>query len=70
MTPKNDPEEVRVAQVRQLFTARYTNEKRTGNDVFAFFGWLQGHFPHLLPKPAHGDPYQYLKSDLNGLFTD
>jgi len=71
MKAKNDPEAVRVAQVRQLFTARYPNDKpRTGNDVVAFFGWLDGHRPELLPRPKHGDPYQYLKGDLSGLYSD
>ena len=63
-------EKLRVARVRQLFTARYPNAKRTGNDAFAFFGWLEGHYPELLPKPAHGDPYQFLKGDLQGLYED
>jgi hypothetical protein len=67
---RNDPEAIRVAQVRQLFTTRYPNENRTGNDAFAFFGWLDGHRPELLPKSKHGDPYQYLKVDLSGLYTD
>lgn len=67
---KNDPEAVRIAQVRQLFKAHYPNEERTGNDVFAFFGWLEGHRPKLFPKPKQGDPYQFLKTDLNGLYKD
>jgi hypothetical protein len=67
---KEDTEQLRVARVRQLFAARYPHEKRTGNDVFAFFGWLEGHHPELLPKPAHGDPYQFLKSDLHELYKD
>jgi len=68
---KKDTEQLRVARVRQLFTTHYPDlEKRNGNDVFAFFGWLQGHYPELLPQPAHGDPYQFLKSDLHGLYKD
>ena len=36
--------------------------------VFAFFGWLAGHYPHLLPREKQGDPYQQLQSELNGLY--
>jgi hypothetical protein len=63
---KNDPEAVRVAQVRQLFMAG--SYSRTGNGVFVFFGWLDTNRPELLPSRKHGDPYQSLKSDLSGLY--
>jgi hypothetical protein len=65
---KNDPGAVRRAQVRQLFMAStYT---RTGTGVLIFFGWLQQNRPGLLSSAPHGDPYQYLKGDLAGLYTD
>ena len=60
-------EGVRRVRVRQLFTARYPNEPTT-NEVSAFFGWLAGHYPHLVPREKQGDPYQQLQSDLQGLF--
>ena len=60
-------EGVRRVRVRQLFLAHYPN-KPTANDVFIFFGWLAGHYPHLLPREKQGDPYQHLKSDLHDLY--
>ena len=65
---KADSEAVRQARVRQLFIARYHRDNRTANYVLAFFGWLQAHFPELLPKRKQGDHYQHLKRDLNGLY--
>ena len=65
----NDPEAVRRARLRQLFTARIP-EKTTGDDVFLFFKWLQQHYPEMLPKGKHGDPYQRLRVDLNRLYHD
>lgn len=54
--------------VRQLFVDQHP-EPRTGNDVFTFYGWLYQNRRELLP-PTKGasDPYQHLKSDLNGLW--
>ena len=60
-------EGVRRIRVRQLFLARYP-DKHTTNEVFAFFGWLTGHYPHLVPGETRGDPYQHLKSDLHDLY--
>ena len=57
------PNAVRRARVRQLFTARHPKEA-TEDDVFLFFKWLQQHYPEMLPKGKHGDPYQDLRSDL------
>lgn len=63
-------EGVRRVRVRQLFLARYArhHNKPTANDVLLFFAWLQGHYPHLLPKGRQGDPYRHLKVDLKGLY--
>ena len=60
-------EGVRRVRVRQLFIARYP-DKPTTNEVFVFFGWLAGHYPHLVPREKQGDPYQLIQSDLQGLF--
>ena len=57
----------RRSRVRQLFLARYPN-KPTTNEVFTFFGWLTGHYAHLVPREDQGDPYQLLKSDLHDLY--
>jgi hypothetical protein len=60
----------RVARVRALWLERTPEEKRTGNEVRAFYGWLEQNRPDLL-SPGVGDTgYQHLKSDLNGLFDD
>ena len=66
---KKISEGVRVAQVRQLFVAQHHDPaKRTATTVLIFYGWLERHRPGLLPKGKHDDPFQYLKSDLNGLY--
>lgn len=65
---KNDPEAVRKAQVRQLFRAG--SYELTGNGVLVFFGWLHENRPKLLPSVKHGDPYQSLKAELSGLWSD
>jgi hypothetical protein len=65
MPKKIDPEAVRHARVRQLWEARSPKE-RTATDVVIFHGWLQEHFPELLPR-GKGDSYQHLKVDLQGL---
>ena len=65
----NDPEAVRRARLRQLFTARLP-AKTTGDDVFLFFKWLQQHHPEMLPKGKHGDPYLDLRAYLDGLYQD
>jgi hypothetical protein len=66
--PKNNPDAVRIAQVRQLFTAG--SFLRTGDGVLMFYGWLEQNRAELLPSRKHGDSYQSLKSDLRGLWTD
>jgi hypothetical protein len=63
-----DLEALRRARVRQLFAVQYPSQA-TGNDVFVFFGWLEGHYPELLHR-GRGDPYQHLKVDLHGLYRD
>jgi hypothetical protein len=65
----NDPEAVRRARVRQLFTTRHSKEA-TEDDVFLFFKWLQQHYPEMLPKGEHDDPYRDLSADLDGLYQD
>jgi hypothetical protein len=65
----NDPEAVRRARVRQLFTARHPKEA-TEDDVFLFSKWLQQHYPAMLPKGKRGDPYQDLSADLDGLYQE
>jgi hypothetical protein len=65
----NDPEAIRRARVRQLFTARHPKEA-TKDDVFLFFKWLQQHYPEMLPKGKHDDPYPDLRADLDGLYQD
>jgi len=62
-----DPDAVRRVRVRQLFQARPANE-HTENGVLLFFGWLKQNHPALLPQGKQGDPYQHLKSDLQGLY--
>ncbi len=63
--PKKDSEAVRRARARQLWAARSPKE-RTATGVLIFYGWLEEHYPELLP-PGKGDPYQHLKVDLSGL---
>jgi hypothetical protein len=69
MKKPTDPEAAHVACVRQLFTARQPKEA-TEHDVFLFFKWLQQHHPEILPKAKHGDPYQELRADSDGLFQE
>jgi hypothetical protein len=45
-------------------------DKRTGNDVLIFYGWLEENRPELLKARRYGDPYQSLKSDLADLWSD
>jgi hypothetical protein len=67
---QNDPEAVRRARVRNLFTFRYPG-RPNGNDLLAFYGWLANHQPELLPTVKQGDdPYQQLKVDLHGFYRD
>lgn len=72
MTPKkqNDPEAPRRARVRQLFMAGRNPEEATEDEVFLFFRWLQQRHPEMLPKRNHGDSYQDLRADLDGLYED
>ena len=68
--PSYDPEAVRVAQVRQLFSAG--SYAHSGTGVLIFFAWLEKNRPELPPKDKPGDPFQLLKVDLAlaGLFKD
>jgi len=67
--PMKVSEEVRVAQVRQLFVAHHPDStKRTATSVLIFYGWLEQHRPELLPEGKHADPFQHVRSDLGGLF--
>ena len=54
----------RRRRVVALFLQR-PPEKRTENDVLAFYGWLEQNRRELL-KRGQGDPYQQLKVDLRG----
>ena len=68
MQSKKDSEVTRQACVRQLWLAR-APEEPTAAGVLIFYGWLAHHYPELL-KRGKGDPYQYLKVDLNGLIRE
>jgi hypothetical protein len=46
------------------------DDKRTGNDVLIFHGWLEQHAAELLKRKSGRDSYQQLKSDLHGLWSD
>jgi hypothetical protein len=59
----------RVAEVRRIWADRPV-EKRNGNAVLIFHGWLVENRPDLLAPERYGDPYQTLKSDLSGLWRD
>jgi len=63
---EGNPENIRVARVRQLFESR-SSEQRTETGVLLFYGWLEHHHPELRPT-GQGDPYQQLKVDLRGLY--
>ena len=56
-------------KIRELWLDRQPENKRQRNDVLIFFGWLEKNWPELLNR-GHGDPYQNLKSDLSGLWSD
>ena len=58
---------MRVARVRQLFEARFA-EERTETGVLLFYAWLEKYHPELLPRRKQGDLYQHLKVDLTGLY--
>ena len=63
-----EAERTRVAEVRRLFQLLFLGRPK-GKDVLTFYSWLSEKQPSLIPK-RNGDPYQQLKSDLSGLFTD
>lgn len=44
-------------------------DKRTGNDLFIFYGELEKTHPELLKRDC-GDPYQQLKVDLSGQIVE
>ena len=52
-------------EVRRLFQTIYPNG--TAVEVLTFFAWLEANSPDLLPPDHHGDQFQLLKSDLEGL---
>src|SRR6516165_2853472 len=64
---KDNSEAVRRDRVRQLFEVRY-DEERTETGVLLFYAWLEKYDRELLPQQKRGDPYQYLKVDLEGLY--
>ena len=74
MKAANDPEAIRVEQVRSLFKAWVVRQPKKQPGWVAstailmkFQDWMLRHRPKLLPR---GDPYQLLKSDLKGLIDD
>jgi hypothetical protein len=58
----------RRQELRKLWLKTPEN-KRRGDDVLVFYGRLEQERPELL-KRGHGDPYQQLKSDLSGMWSD
>jgi hypothetical protein len=64
MAAKQTRDAERLSVLRGLWLTRSV-EKRTDNDVLAFYGWLEQYRPDLLNR-KNGDPYQNLKSDLRG----
>jgi hypothetical protein len=42
--------------------------ERTETWVLLFYAWLEKYHRELLPQQKRGDPYQYLKVDLEGLY--
>ena len=74
MKTANDPEAVRIEQLRSLFKAWVVRQpkKQPGmadTTVLKFHGWMLKHRPKLRPHEK-GDSYQHLKSDLKGLIDD
>jgi hypothetical protein len=65
----NSANAARSAEVRRLFLERLPPRGRIGNNLLKFYGWLERNYPELLPREK-GDPYQLLKVDLKGLYTD
>ena len=57
------PYSARRAKLIELWLQRPA-ERRTGNHVLEFYGWLEQEHPELLRR-GHGDPYQQLQSDLS-----
>ena len=64
---KDNSEAVRRERVRQLFEARFA-EERTEIGVLLFYAWLEKHHSELLPEDKQDDSYQHLKADLEGLY--
>ena len=62
MTKRSDLEPL----IRQEWLKR-PQDRRTENDILAFYGLLQRDRPDLLMFKASGDKYQALKSILSGL---
>jgi hypothetical protein len=62
------PQNERDRRLIKLWLQQPT-DRRTMDDVFAFYGRLQQHNPELLPPSSRGDPYQQLKSVLSAHFT-
>jgi len=65
-------EDLRQAQVRSLYKAWVVRQpkRRAGEanpNILKLHGWMVARRPELLPVGK--DPYQLLKSDLNGLLS-
>ena len=54
--------------MRQLFQARLA-EELTETGVLLFYSWLKKYHPELLPRQKDDDPYQHLRTDLEGLYA-
>jgi hypothetical protein len=66
MPPMKDAQ--RRQELRRHWLAR-PESKRTANDLLIFQKWLEDNHPYLL-KRVHRDPYQQLKADLGGVWSD
>jgi len=66
---KANADQARKTEVRKLFVERIPPGGRIGNNLLKFYGWLERNYPELLPEEK-GDPYERVKSDLEGLYTD
>lgn len=65
--PKSESEALRRERVRQMFQAHQSGEL-TETGVLLFYRWLKVYHPELLAQEKHNDPYQHLRSDLEGLY--
>jgi hypothetical protein len=62
------PQNERDRRLIKLWLQQPT-DRRTMDDVLAFYGGLQQHNPELLPPSSRGDPYQQMESILSAHIT-